>query len=62
MAIQLKRLCEKEGLTQATLAYKTKLSLGYIAPLEQGRHDPPLSTWQGLRSAEGDFGGISEMK
>jgi transcriptional regulator with XRE-family HTH domain len=36
MAIQLKRLREKEGLTQATLACKIKLSLGYIAPLEQG--------------------------
>jgi transcriptional regulator with XRE-family HTH domain len=41
---QLKRLRQKEGLTQARLAHRTKLSLGYIARLEQGRHDPPLST------------------
>ncbi|UVT20357.1 MAG: helix-turn-helix transcriptional regulator [Nitrospira sp.] len=43
-SVQLKRLRQKEGLTQARLAHKTKLSLGYVARLEQGRHDPPLST------------------
>jgi transcriptional regulator with XRE-family HTH domain len=50
-AIQLKGLREKEGLTQATLAYKIKLSLGYIARLEQGRHDLLLSTLARLAKA-----------
>ena len=51
MAIQLKRLRETEDLTQATLAYKTQLSLGYIARLEQDRHYPPLSTLARLAKA-----------
>lgn len=51
LAKQLKRLRKKEGLTQATLAYRTKLSLGYVARLEQGRHDPPLSTLARLAKA-----------
>jgi transcriptional regulator with XRE-family HTH domain len=42
--MRLKQLRETRRLTQATLARKTKLSLGYVARLEQGRHDPPLST------------------
>jgi transcriptional regulator with XRE-family HTH domain len=32
------------GLTQQALAHKMKFSVSYIARLEQGRHDPPLST------------------
>jgi transcriptional regulator with XRE-family HTH domain len=38
-------------MTQAVLAQKTKLSLGYVARLEQGRHDPPLSTLAKLAKA-----------
>lgn len=38
-------------MTQAALAQKTKLSLGYVARLEQGRHDPPLSTVAKLAKA-----------
>ena len=40
-------------MTQAVLAHKTKLSLGYVARLEQGRHDPPLSTLAKLAKALG---------
>ncbi len=38
-------------MTQADLAQKTKLSLSYVARLEQGRHDPPLSTLAKLAKA-----------
>ena len=49
--MRLKQLRHKRGLTQATLAQKTKLSLGYVARLEQGHHDPPLSTLRKLARA-----------
>ena len=49
--MRLKQLRAARGLTQAALAYKTKLSLGYVARLEQGRHDPPLSTLEKLAKA-----------
>ena len=41
---QLQRLRRKQGLTQAALAHRTKLSVSYVSRLEQGLHDPPLST------------------
>ena len=44
-------LCSARIFTQAALAYKTKLSLSYVAWLEQGRHDPPLSTLEKLARA-----------
>jgi transcriptional regulator with XRE-family HTH domain len=40
-------------MTQAVLAAKTKLSVSYVARLEQGRHDPPLSTVVKLAKALG---------
>ena len=49
--MRLKQLRAARGLTQAALAYKTKFSLGYVARLEQGRHDPPLSTLEKLAKA-----------
>ena len=48
---QLKRVRHQRGMTQLALAYKTKLSLGYVARLEQGLHDPPLSTLAKLAKA-----------
>jgi transcriptional regulator with XRE-family HTH domain len=42
--MNLKHLREEKGLTQEALAAKAGLSLGYIARLEIGRHDPSLST------------------
>ena len=50
-AMRLKQVREAAGLTQAVLAHKTKLSLSYVARLEQGRHDPPLSTLAKLAKA-----------
>jgi transcriptional regulator with XRE-family HTH domain len=49
--MRLKRLREAREMTQAVLAQKTKLSLGYVARLEQSRHDPPLSTLEKLAKA-----------
>ena len=51
VAMRLQHLRKARGLTQAALAEKTKLSLGYVARLEQGRHDPPLSTLGKLAKA-----------
>jgi transcriptional regulator with XRE-family HTH domain len=49
--MRLKQLRKKRGITQAVLAQKTQLSLGYVARMEQGRHDPPLSTLAKLSKA-----------
>ena len=51
VAMRLKQLRAARKMTQAVLADKTKLSLGYVARLEQGRHDPPLSTLEKLAKA-----------
>ena len=51
VAMRLKQLRAVRKMTQAVLADKTKLSLGYVARLEQGRHDPPLSTLEKLAKA-----------
>jgi transcriptional regulator with XRE-family HTH domain len=42
--MQLKRLRQQRGLTQVALAKKMRIIAGYKARLEQGLHDPPLST------------------
>ena len=49
--MRLKALREARGMTQAVLAQKTQFSAGYVARLEQGRHDPPLSTLVTLAKA-----------
>ena len=51
LARNLKRLRKVKNLTQEALARKAKLSLGYIARLEIGRHDPKLSVLQRLAKA-----------
>lgn len=38
-------------MTQATLAHRAGLSLGYLARLELGRHDPSLTTLRKLARA-----------
>ncbi len=48
---RLKRLREYQGLTQAQLARKAGLTLGYIGRLEIGMHDPSLSTLRKLAKA-----------
>jgi transcriptional regulator with XRE-family HTH domain len=50
-AMRLKRLREKRGMTQAALATKVGMSRAYLARLEMGRHDPPLSRLRKLAKA-----------
>jgi len=49
--MKIKQFREQKGLTQERLAEKASLSLGYIARLEIGRHDPSLSTLVKLAKA-----------
>jgi putative transcriptional regulator len=49
--MRLKQLRAKRKLSQADLAAKVGLSREYIARLETGHHDPPLSTLQTLAKA-----------
>ena len=44
IAMRIKQQRERRGLTQKQLAEKAGLSHGYLARLEIGMHDPPLST------------------
>ena len=53
LAVNLKRLRSRKGLTQEALARKAGVSLGYVARLEIGRHDPKLSTLKRLAKALG---------
>jgi transcriptional regulator with XRE-family HTH domain len=51
LAKRVKQLRKKRGLTQAALAERAGLTLGYIGRLEIGRHDPQLSTLYKLANA-----------
>jgi len=42
--MRLKELRNKKGWSQATLAAKLGVTREYLARLEGGLHDPPLST------------------
>jgi len=42
--MRLKELRNKKGWSQATLASKLGVTREYLARLEGGQHDPPLST------------------
>src|SRR5262245_7463561 len=44
-AMRLKEFREDAGMTQAALAAKIGVSRAYLARLEMGRHDLPLSMW-----------------
>ena len=48
---RLKELREERGWTQDRLAAKAAISRAYLARLEIGRHDPPLSTLARLAKA-----------
>lgn len=49
--MRLRTLRLKKGLTQDALAKKIGVSRGYLARLEMGRHDPPLSRVEKLAKA-----------
>jgi transcriptional regulator with XRE-family HTH domain len=51
MAIRVKRLRERRGLTQEGLAAKAGISRTYLARLETARQDPTLSTLEKLAKA-----------
>jgi transcriptional regulator with XRE-family HTH domain len=48
LAMKLKALRKRQGITQAELAFKARLSPGYVARLEIGRHEPTLTTLRKL--------------
>jgi transcriptional regulator with XRE-family HTH domain len=52
-AMRLKQLRESRGMTQEALAAKAGVSRAYLARLEMGRHDPPLSRLRKLAKALG---------
>ena len=49
--MRLKQLREAKGLTQEALPRKAGVSRAYLARLEMGRHDPPLSRLRALAQA-----------
>ncbi len=51
VAMRLRQFRRQRGLTQQALAEKARLSLGYVARLEIGRHDPKLTTLVKLAKA-----------
>jgi len=51
--MKLKRCRTDQGLSQQALAEKIGVSREYIARLETGKHDPPLSTLEKLAKALG---------
>lgn len=53
LAMKVKRMRTRRGLTQKALAKKAGISHGYLARLEIGRHDPSLSTLARLAKALG---------
>ena len=46
--MRLKELRNKKGWSQASLATKLGVTREYLARLEGGQHDPPLSTVERL--------------
>jgi transcriptional regulator with XRE-family HTH domain len=50
-AMRLKQLRESRAMTQEALAKKAGMSRAYLARLEIGRHDPPLSRLRKLAKA-----------
>jgi transcriptional regulator with XRE-family HTH domain len=51
LAKRIKSLRKDKGLTQAVLATRAGLTLGYIGKLETGHYDPQLSTLRRLAKA-----------
>jgi len=53
LAMRIKQLRKRCGLTQEALARSARVSLAYIGRLETGHHDPKLSTLRKLAKALG---------
>ncbi len=53
LAMKIKALRERREMTQQELAHKARLSVGYLARLEIGRHEPTLTTLRKLARALG---------
>lgn len=51
LTMRLKALRTKQGMSQQALAKKAGISREYLARLEAGQHDPPLSTLTRLATA-----------
>lgn len=51
LAKRIKSLRADRGLTQAALAQRAGVTLGYIGKLETGHYDPQLSTLKKLAKA-----------
>jgi len=51
--VRLRELRRKRRLTQAALAVKAGVTREYLARLEAGQHDPPLSRVERLAKALG---------
>jgi transcriptional regulator with XRE-family HTH domain len=51
MGQRIKALRERQGMSQATLATKAKISREYVNKLEAGRYDPTLGVVQRLAKA-----------
>lgn len=51
LAMRIKALRKARKMTQEALAREAEISLGYVARLEIGRHDPKLSTLLKLAKA-----------
>ena len=51
--VKLKAFREKRGMSQAQLAERAGVTREYIARLESGKHDPPLSRVDKLAKALG---------
>ncbi|HTK89509.1 MAG TPA: helix-turn-helix transcriptional regulator [Verrucomicrobiae bacterium] len=52
-AVRLRTIRTRRGMTQEALATKVGVSRAYLARLEMGRHDPPLSRLRKLAKALG---------
>lgn len=53
MVTRIRQQRKAKGMRQEDLAKKAGVSLGYIARLETGRHDPKLGTLQKIAKALG---------
>jgi transcriptional regulator with XRE-family HTH domain len=53
LGMRIKRLRERRKWTQEKLAKEAGISRAYLARLETGRHDPPLSMLTKLADALG---------